>query len=188
VTAGPHPLERPALAPLIAPEQLERWAQAQRDAGRTIVFTNGCFDLLHEGHVRSLLAAAELGDVLLVAINSDASVRQLKGEGRPVLAEPARALLLQALRPVSAVTIFTDLSSLATILTVRPDVLAKGGQYTPEQIVGSSEVAAWGGRVVRLPMIEGVSTTALVGRLRGPRTARGGRDPGPGAGSPAASR
>jgi D-beta-D-heptose 7-phosphate kinase/D-beta-D-heptose 1-phosphate adenosyltransferase len=160
---------------LVAPEELGAWAEAQRASGRRIVLTNGCFDLLHDGHVRSILEASRHGDVLLVAINNDASVRALKGEGRPLLPESARSLLLRSLRAVDAVTIFADSSVLPTIMTVRPDVVAKGGQYEEAEIVGSQEVKAWGGRVVRLPMVEGISTTQLLARIR---------ELAPGAGSP----
>jgi len=146
---------------------LARWSREQREAGRTVVFTNGCFDLLHGGHVSSLLQAAELGDVLLVAINDDASVRRLKGKGRPVQDQETRALVLRALRAVSAVTIFADLTSLPTIESVRPDVLAKGGEYSEEEIVGAREVLSWGGRVARLSMVPGAATTQLVERMRG---------------------
>jgi D-beta-D-heptose 7-phosphate kinase/D-beta-D-heptose 1-phosphate adenosyltransferase len=158
--------ERTRLAPLLAAVELGGWALAHRAAGRAVVLTNGCFDLLHGGHVQSLLAAAALGDVLLVAINSDQSVRRIKGEGRPVQDEQTRALVLRALRAVSAVTIFDDSSSLPTILEVRPDVLAKGAEYATSEIVGGREVAAWGGRVVRLPMVAGAATTFLIDRMR----------------------
>jgi D-beta-D-heptose 7-phosphate kinase/D-beta-D-heptose 1-phosphate adenosyltransferase len=155
------------LAPLVPTAELAAFAHRLREAGRTLVFTNGCFDLLHAGHVGSLIQAASLGDVLLVAINDDASVRRLKGEGRPVQDETTRALVLRALRAVSAVTIFADLTSLPTIEAVRPDVLAKGGEYAEEEIVGSREVLSWGGRVVRLAMVPGAATTQLVERMRG---------------------
>jgi rfaE bifunctional protein nucleotidyltransferase chain/domain len=151
---------------LIPEEELAAWAASIRAEGRTLVFTNGCYDLFHVGHVASLRAARAQGDVLLVGINSDASVRELKGPGRPVLSEEARAELVRSLRAVDAVTIFSAPSVLPTILTVRPDVVAKGGQYDPSGIVGAREVADWGGRVVRLPMVEGVSTTSLIERIR----------------------
>ena len=157
------------LAELVAPGDLPAWAERRRARGETIVMTNGVYDLMHDGHLRSLLAAAEEGTVLLVAVNSDASVRELKGEGRPVLSETARTDLLRSLRVVDAVTIFDDSSVLPTILAVRPDVIAKGGQYSEAEIVGSREVAEWGGRVVRLPMVEGVSTTELLRRIRADR-------------------
>jgi D-beta-D-heptose 7-phosphate kinase/D-beta-D-heptose 1-phosphate adenosyltransferase len=165
--SGPLPPVSTQLAPLIPEEELESWAQAQRAEGRSIVFTNGCFDLLHPGHVQSIFEAAGHGDLLLVAINSDASVKALKGEDRPFHDEATRALLLRALRAVSAVTIFAAASSLPTILRVRPDVLAKGGEYRDEEIVGAREMATWGGRVVRLSMVPGLGTTQLLARMRG---------------------
>jgi len=159
----------PTLAPLIPREHLRDWAEEQRRRGRSIVFTNGCFDLLHEGHLKSFMEARRHGDLLLVAVNDDLSVRQLKGEGRPILPESSRVLMLRSLRAVDAVTIFADLSSLPTIEVVQPHVLAKGSQYGEEEIVGHAEVRKWGGRVVRLPMIEGLSTTQLLRRVRGDR-------------------
>lgn len=155
------------LAPLIAEGDLEAWAESQREAGRRIVFTNGCFDLLHPGHIHSIFEAAGHGDALLVALNSDTSVKALKGEDRPFHDEATRALLVSALRAVSAVTIFAAASSLATILRVRPDVLAKGGEYSDEEIVGAREVAGWGGEVVRLSMVPEMGTTQLLTRMRG---------------------
>lgn len=154
------------LAPLLTREELGAWAQARREAGQSIVLTNGVYDLLHDGHLRSIIEAARHGDLLLVAVNGDASVRDLKGPTRPILPERVRAALVQGLRAVDAVTIFAEPSVLATILTVRPDVVAKGGQYSEAEIVGSNEVTSWGGRVVRLPMVEGVSTTELLARIR----------------------
>jgi len=154
------------LAELVPVDELGAWADAHRAAGRSIVMSNGVYDLIHDGHLRSLIAAAEEGVVLLVAVNSDASVKNLKGPGRPILSEVARTDLLRSLRVVDAVTIFDDLSVLPTILVVRPDVIAKGGQYSEEDIVGGQEIAEWGGRVVRLPMVDGVSTTDLLRRIR----------------------
>ena len=154
------------LAPLVAPSDLEEWAEAQRVDGRSIVLTNGVYDLLHDGHVLSIVEAARHADVLLVAVNGDAGVRDLKGPGRPILDEQVRSTLVRGLRVVDAVTIFAESSVLPTVLTVRPDVVAKGGQYSEAEIVGSKEVTSWGGRVVRLPMVEGVSTTELLARIR----------------------
>lgn len=154
------------MAELVAPGDLRAWADARRAEGRSVVMTNGVYDLMHQGHLRSLLAAAAEGDVLLVAVNSDASVRELKGPDRPLLSEDARSDLLRSLRVVDAVTIFDASSVLPTILEVRPDVIAKGGQYSEDEIVGAREVAAWGGRVARLPMVDGVSTTELLNRIR----------------------
>jgi rfaE bifunctional protein nucleotidyltransferase chain/domain len=157
------------LAELVPVADLAAWAAAHRAAGHSIVMSNGVYDLIHDGHLRSLIAAAEEGTVLLVAVNSDASVQELKGPDRPILSEGARTDLLRSLRVVDAVTIFDDLSVLPTILEVRPDVIAKGGQYSEQEIVGGQEVAGWGGRVVRLPMVDGVSTTDLLRRIRADR-------------------
>jgi D-beta-D-heptose 7-phosphate kinase/D-beta-D-heptose 1-phosphate adenosyltransferase len=145
---------------------LPAWGDAQRAAGRTVVFTNGCFDLLHRGHINSLFEAARLGDVLMVAVNSDESVHQLKGPSRPLLDEASRALLLRALRPVGAVTIFAAQSVLPTIRAVRPDVIAKGSEYSREDVVGHDAVRGWGGRVVTLPMVSGVNTSSLLNLYR----------------------
>ena len=158
--------DRPALAELVPADGLGAWAEAQRREGHSIVMTNGVYVLLHDGHLRSLIAASVEADLLLVAVNSDRSVRELKGPDRPLLSETARSDLLRALRVVDAVTIFDASSVLPTILEVRPDVIAKGGQYSEDEIVGSREVAQWGGRVVRLPMVDGVSTTELLDRIR----------------------
>lgn len=130
--------------------------------GQRIVFTNGCFDLLHPGHIRYLREAAQLGDALVVAINSDASVRRLKGTPRPLQPEQERAEILCALEMVSFVVIFDDDTPLEVIRTLVPDVLVKGGDWTPDRIVGRQEVEAAGGRVLSLPFAEGFSTTRLV--------------------------
>ena len=147
--------------------ELRRARAELRAAGRRLVFTNGCFDILHVGHVRYLTEARRLGDALMVAVNSDASVRRLKGEGRPVMGEGERAELLAALEAVDYVTIFDDLSPRALIAEVLPDVLVKGGDYAPEEIHGREEVERAGGRVVALPFVEGASTTGVIERIRG---------------------
>lgn len=128
----------------------------------TLVFTNGCFDLLHEGHRALLSRAAELGDRLLVALNTDASVRRLKGPGRPARPEAERARALLALDEVDAVTSFDEDTPLALIEALRPDVLVKGADYALEEIVGREVVEAAGGRVERVPLVPGVSTSALL--------------------------
>ena len=133
-----------------------------RAAGRKFVFTNGCFDVLHVGHVRYLQQARALGDVLLVGINSDDSVRQLKGPERPVNMESERAEMLAALGTVDYVTVFNDVSPRAIIARLLPDVLVKGGDYAPEDVVGGAEAAAWGGRVEIVPLLSGRSTTRLL--------------------------
>lgn len=147
-------------------DRLRQWGEAVRAAGRNIAFTNGCFDLLHSGHLASLVQAAENADELVVALNGDASVRQLKGPGRPLLPEADRAALIAALRPVSVVTIFAEPTPLETILQIRPDVLVKGSEYTEEDIVGAPEVKSWGGRVVRVPMVPGWSTSQIIEAIR----------------------
>ncbi|MFN5334778.1 MAG: D-glycero-beta-D-manno-heptose 1-phosphate adenylyltransferase [Bacteroidota bacterium] len=128
---------------------------------KKIVFTNGCFDLLHAGHIHSLNAAAALGDKLIVGLNSDASVKRLKGENRPLQTEQNRALILASLSMVDAVVIFDEDTPLEIIKNIMPDVLAKGGDYTPETIVGAKEVIANGGKVEIIPLIPGLSTTNL---------------------------
>jgi rfaE bifunctional protein nucleotidyltransferase chain/domain len=137
-----------------------------RDEGRRLVFTNGCFDLLHVGHVRYLKEARALGDALIVALNSDRAVRELKGAGRPVMNESERAEVLAALAAVSYVTVFDELSPCSLIAKLLPDVLAKGGDYAIDEIHGREEVEAAGGRVVALPFVEGASTTDIIERIK----------------------
>jgi D-beta-D-heptose 7-phosphate kinase/D-beta-D-heptose 1-phosphate adenosyltransferase len=135
-------------------------------AGRRIVFTNGCFDLLHPGHIRSLEQARDLGDALIVGLNGDASVRQLKGAGRPVLPERERAEILAALECVDAVVIFDELTPREVIARLLPDVLVKGGDWPGNQIVGREEVEAAGGRVVSIPVVPGYSTSEILRKIR----------------------
>ena len=134
--------------------------------GRRVVFTNGCFDLLHPGHIRSLEQARELGDALIVGLNSDASVRELKGEGRPVMAERERAEILAALESVDAVVIFDELTPREVIGRLLPDVLVKGADWPGDQIVGREEVEAAGGRVVSIPVVLGYSTSDILRKIR----------------------
>jgi D-glycero-beta-D-manno-heptose 1-phosphate adenylyltransferase len=149
-----------------------RFGREKRN-GRRVVFTNGCFDLLHPGHIRSLELARALGDALIVGLNSDASVRQLKGEGRPVISELERAEILAALESVDAVVIFDDLTPREVIARLLPDVLVKGGDWPGDQIVGREEVEAAGGRVVSIPMVPGYSTSAILQKIReGARASR----------------
>src|SRR5580700_11458427 len=148
-------------AVLTLDEAILRFGREKRN-GRRMVFTNGCFDILHPGHIRSLEQARELGDALVVALNSDASVRQLKGEGRPVIAERERAEILAALESVDAVVIFDAPTPRELIAALLPDVLVKGGDWPGDQIVGREEVEAAGGRVVSIPVVPGYSTTAIL--------------------------
>ena len=152
-------------------ESLLPLRDAHRRAGRTVVGTNGCFDLLHAGHVRSLRAAAALGDVLVVGLNSDESVRRLKGPSRPILPEADRAELLAALECVDHVLVFSDATPTAVLERLRPDVHCKGADYAPphgKPIPERAVVEAYGGRVAFLPLIAGISTTELIRRLREP--------------------
>lgn len=151
---------------ILSPEKMLGERQRLRSAGRLLVFTNGVFDLLHVGHLRYLAQARTHGDALLVAINSDRSVRLLKGESRPVFAENERAEILAALRVVDYVTVFDDISPRNLIATLLPDVLVKGGDYALNEIHGREEVEAAGGRVISLPFVEGASTTSILERMK----------------------
>jgi rfaE bifunctional protein nucleotidyltransferase chain/domain len=146
-------------------EAILRFGREKRN-GRRIVFTNGCFDLLHPGHIGSLEQARALGDALIVGLNSDASVRKLKGAGRPVLPERERAEILCALECVDAVVIFDEPTPREIISRLLPDVLVKGGDWPGDQIVGREEVEAAGGRVVSIPVVPGYSTTAILRKIR----------------------
>jgi D-beta-D-heptose 7-phosphate kinase/D-beta-D-heptose 1-phosphate adenosyltransferase len=146
--------------------ELEQQVARHRSEGRKVAFTNGCFDLLHAGHVQYLAAAAAMADVLVVGLNSDASVARLKGEGRPLNTERDRATVLAGLSAVDYVTVFSDDTPLSLIERVVPDVLVKGADYEPDQIVGADVVRRAGGRVEVVPLVEGRSTTALVQRAR----------------------
>lgn len=154
------------MSKLFSREDLLRERGDLRAYGKKVVFTNGVFDLLHVGHVRYLAQARALGDVLIVAINSDRCVRKLKGRGRPIIDEEERAEILAALRSVSYVTIFDETSPRSLIATLLPDVLVKGGDYALDEIHGREEVEAAGGRVVSLPFVEGESTSAMIERMR----------------------
>jgi rfaE bifunctional protein nucleotidyltransferase chain/domain len=134
--------------------------------GKTVAFTNGCFDILHEGHIFSLSQAARAADYLVVGVNSDASTRALKGPERPVNQEQSRALVLASLAMVDAVIFFNEPTPLELINTLQPDVLVKGGDYTLDQIVGAKEVIAAGGKVEINPLVEGFSTTGLIARIK----------------------
>jgi len=142
------------------------WVAAQRARDRRVVFTNGVFDLLHPGHVRYLQQARAEGDVLIVAVNSDRSVRAVKGPGRPLVPEAERAEVLAALASVDAVVIFDEDDPRAIVSALQPDVLVKGADWAPDRIIGRDVVEARGGRVVRIPFAEGYSTSDLVSRIK----------------------
>ena len=151
---------------ILSLEQMHRERERLRSAGLRLVLTNGVFDLMHVGHVRYLTEARALGDCLLVAINSDRSVRQLKGESRPIFNERERAEILAALGMVDYVTIFDDLSPRTLIATLLPDVLVKGGDYGLDEIHGREEVEGAGGRVISLPFVDGASTTSIIEKMK----------------------
>lgn len=137
-----------------------------RFQNQKIVFTNGCFDLLHKGHIEYLSKARDLGDILIIGLNTDDSVRRLKGDGRPMQDEKTRALVLASLRFIDVITLFNEDTPYELIDIVRPDVLVKGGDYAEEQIVGAELVKASGGVVVTIPLTPGHSTSGLIEKLR----------------------
>jgi rfaE bifunctional protein nucleotidyltransferase chain/domain len=145
---------------------LERFVREAREAGRRIVFTNGVFDILHPGHLRYLRAARAHGDLLIVGLNSDASVRRNKGSDRPVIPQAERAELLLALECVDAVSIFDEETPAEIVRAVQPDVLVKGADWPADQIVGRDTVEARGGVVIREPVEQGYSTTGIIARAR----------------------
>ena len=153
-------------APVLSIAEAASWVAAQRAAGRSVVFTNGVFDLVHPGHVTYLAAARAEGDVLIVALNSDRSVQANKGPSRPILPERERAELLAALEVVDAVVIFDDETPAAIVAALQPDVLVKGADWAHDAIVGRDTVEARGGRVVRIEVVPGYSTSGIVARMR----------------------
>ena len=153
------------------PDEARRALAAWRAAGEKIVFTNGVFDLLHRGHAEYLAKARALGERLVVGVNSDASVRRLKGPARPIVAAGDRAALLEALACVDLAVIFDDDTPARLIAAVRPDVLVKGGDWAVAQIVGRELVESYGGRVLSIPLREGHGTSVLVERIRAGRSA-----------------
>ncbi len=142
-------------------KEVGRWKFLQKQ----IAFTNGCFDILHEGHIFSLSQAAKEGDILIVGVNADASTKRLKGPSRPVNNEHSRALLIASLIMVDAVVIFEEDTPLEIISAIMPDTIVKGGDYTIEQVVGGKEVIANGGRVVINPIVQGFSTTGIIEKI-----------------------
>jgi len=152
-------------AVLTLDETIVRFAKEKRN-GKRVVFTNGCFDLLHPGHIRLLEAARALGEALIVGINSDESVRILKGEGRPLIPEQERAEILAGLECVDAVVIFDELTPQRVVAALLPDVLVKGGDWPGNQIVGREEVEAAGGKVVLVDVVPGYSTTEILNKIR----------------------
>lgn len=150
---------------IVTLDALQRVVEKLRKEGRTIVFTNGCFDLLHPGHVTYLSKARHMGDVLVVGLNSDRSVQEIKGRSRPILNQHERCQVMAALESVDFVTVFDEDNPLQLIKTILPNVLVKGGDWELDEIVGRTEVEAAGGRVVSLPYEPGQSTTGIIQRI-----------------------
>jgi rfaE bifunctional protein nucleotidyltransferase chain/domain len=146
-------------------EALKREVERHRGKGEKIAFTNGCFDILHAGHVQYLAEARKVGDLLILGLNSDASVRTIKGEKRPLVPQEERALVVASLAAVDYVTLFDETTPLTLIEYLRPDVLVKGGDWNEASVVGRDAVRSWGGRVVIIPLTEGVSTTNIVEKI-----------------------
>jgi D-glycero-beta-D-manno-heptose 1-phosphate adenylyltransferase len=153
-------------APVLTIDAAATWAEDQRRAGRRVVFTNGVYDLVHPGHIEYLEAAKAAGDLLIVAVNSDRSVRANKGPARPILPEDERAELIAALRVVDAVVIFDAETPADVVQRIQPDVLVKGADWAANAIVGRDTVEARGGRVLRIDLVPGYSTTAIVDKVR----------------------
>jgi D-beta-D-heptose 7-phosphate kinase/D-beta-D-heptose 1-phosphate adenosyltransferase len=153
------------MAKILSLHELRIERERLRRTGHRVVFTNGCFDLIHPGHVRYLQQARRCGDALIVALNSDRSVRELKGEKRPILDQNERAEVIAALSCVDYVTVFDDLTPSQVIADLVPDVLVKGGDWSIDQIVGREEVEAAGGQVLSLPFVEGCSTSDVIERI-----------------------
>jgi D-beta-D-heptose 7-phosphate kinase/D-beta-D-heptose 1-phosphate adenosyltransferase len=151
---------------MFALEDARTFVQSAREAGKRVVFTNGVFDLLHPGHVRYLIAARALGDLLVVAINSDRSVRANKGPERPINPEAERAEILEALSCVDAVVVFDEETPAVIIEALQPDVLVKGADWAADAIVGRETVEARGGQVVRIPIEQGWSTSSIIDKIR----------------------
>jgi D-beta-D-heptose 7-phosphate kinase/D-beta-D-heptose 1-phosphate adenosyltransferase len=153
------------MAKILSLDQLRSERDHLRQAGRRVVFTNGCFDLIHPGHINYLQEARRLGDALIVALNSDRSVRELKGEKRPILEQNERATVMAALDCVDYVTIFDEPTPREIIAALLPDILVKGGDWGVDQIVGREEVEAAGGEVLSLPFVQGCSTSDVIERI-----------------------
>ncbi|MDL1955785.1 MAG: D-glycero-beta-D-manno-heptose 1-phosphate adenylyltransferase [Candidatus Desulfofervidus auxilii] len=150
---------------IISWEQLKEEVKKWQTSGLKVVFTNGCFDLLHIGHIRYLQAAKNYGDKLIVAINSDRSVREIKGERRPIISENERAEIVAALACVDRVVIFDEPTPLSLINFLQPDVLVKGTDWPEEKIVGREVVLDKGGKIIRIPIVEGISTTEIIKKI-----------------------
>lgn len=146
-------------------DEIEEIIQKDKELGKKIVFTNGCFDILHKGHITYLYEAKKLGDILIIGLNSDNSIKRIKGEKRPILPEDERAFILSALEMVDYVVIFEEDTPYELIKRVKPDVLVKGGDWDVKNIVGRDIVESYNGKVLNIPYIEGKSTTNIIERI-----------------------
>jgi rfaE bifunctional protein nucleotidyltransferase chain/domain len=151
---------------ILSREQIKHFISSARVTGKKIALTNGCFDILHEGHIYSLSQAAKEADLLIVGLNSDDSVRKLKGEHRPLNNEHSRAMILASLILIDAIVIFEEDTPVELIKTIRPDVYVKGGDYTIDQLAGADIILAYGGRVIINPFIQGFSTSAIIEKIK----------------------
>lgn len=145
--------------------ELDRWLTMVRFKNQKIVFTNGCFDVLHKGHIHYLAEASELGDYLVIGLNTDASVRKLKGDTRPYLDQETRALILASLQFVSVIVLFEEETPVELIAKIQPDILVKGNDYKPEEIAGYDIVKASGGEIIALDLVEGYSSTKIINKI-----------------------
>jgi len=150
---------------ILTDQTLDRWLAVTGFRRKSIVFTNGCFDILHRGHIQYLVQAADLGDLLVIGLNTDASIKKIKGPSRPILDEQTRALILASLSFVSVVTFFDEETPYNLIRKIQPHYLVKGGDYKPEDIVGYDIVKARGGHVLTIPLVEGYSSTGIIDKL-----------------------
>ena len=147
-------------------EELKAKTNSWKENGQKVVFTNGCFDIVHRGHIEVLARTADLGDKLIIGLNSDSSIQKLKGEDRPIINEQSRAFLLAALSFVNAVVLFSEDTPLNLISTLVPDVLAKGGDYEIETIVGHEIIQQNGGEVILVPFVDGFSSTTIIDKIK----------------------
>ena len=147
-------------------EELENQMNAWKQAGEEVVFTNGCFDIIHRGHIEVLAQTADLGNRLIIGLNSDSSIQKLKGKNRPIIEEQSRAILLASFSFVDAVILFSEDTPINLISTLKPDVLAKGGDYKIETIVGNKEVQENGGQVILVPFVDGFSSTTIIDKIK----------------------
>ena len=151
---------------IFSAERIRSQVDTWKKSGEKIVFTNGCFDIIHRGHIELLAHTADLGDKLIVGLNSDISIQKLKGEGRPIIQEDSRAILLAALDFIDAIVLFSEETPLDLITTLKPDILVKGGDYKIDTIVGHKIVKENGGEVILIPFIDGFSSTNIINKIK----------------------